>query len=217
MTAPVIADGRLYLRDNNRLFCYDIRAERTGPQPDPKKITLSTFGPADQRERDSGALRSVFVSTPQDIVEKMLALAKVKKTDIVYDLGSGDGRIVITAAKTYGCRAVGFEIDEQLVKVSRKYVTEAGVGQLVTIEQQDLFTADLNRADVITLYLLPKQLEALVPQLMKLKPGTRIVSHQFGIPGIKLFDLAILTSEEDGEEHKIYSWTAPIQARESAK
>jgi outer membrane protein assembly factor BamB len=213
VTAPVVSGGRLYLRDDNRLSCYDLRAGRSGAAATARKISLRSLSQANQPQRgESGPLRSVFVTTPHDVVNKMLELAKVQKDDVVYDLGSGDGRVVIAAAKTFGCKAVGFEIDEQLVELSRKKAQEAGVGQLVTIEPKDLFTANLTQATVITVYLLSKQLEALAPQLTKLKPGTRIVSHQFAIPGIKTQDVQKLTSAEDGEEHTVYLWTAPVES-----
>jgi outer membrane protein assembly factor BamB len=214
-TSPVISNGRLYLRDDNRLFCYDLRADRTGASSSPRRIALPDLGlPVVAERRERGPLRSVFVPTPQVVVQKMLELAKVQKSDVVYDLGSGDGRIVIAAAKTYGCRAVGYEIDEVLVKVSRENARQAGVEPLVTIEQKDLYTADLRQATVIALYLLPQQLEALVPQLIKLPPGTRILSHQFAIPGIDGGGVTTLASEGDGDEHKVYLWTTPLHAQD---
>jgi ribosomal protein L11 methylase PrmA len=140
----------------------------------------------------------------------MLELANVQKKDLIYDLGSGDGRIVIAAAKKYGCRAVGYEIDRDLVESSRENVGKAGVERLVTIEQKDVFTADLSKADVIAVYLLPKQLEKLVPRLQELKPGSRIVSHQFEIPGIKPDKTIEVKSAEDGDGHTIHFWTVPL-------
>jgi protein-L-isoaspartate O-methyltransferase len=210
-TFPVIAGGRLFLRDNNRLFCYDVREDALKtPRPDPQSIALS-IPSAEAQEKDRIGLRSVFVPTPQDVVEKMLELAGVGEKDLVYDLGSGDGRIVIAAAKRYGCRAVGYEIDRELVELSRENVGKAGVERLVTIEQKDVFTVDLSKADVIAVYLLPKQLEKLVPQLEKLKPGSRIVSHQFEIPGVKPDKQVRIESNEDGDDHSLYLWTAPLK------
>ena len=141
----------------------------------------------------------------------MLGLAKVKKTDVVYDLGSGDGRIVITAAKKYGSRAVGYEIDKELLESSRTKAEAAGVKILVTFERKDLFTADLRDADVIAVYLVPKQLAQLMPQLDKLKPGARIVSHLFAIPGLKPDRAITCESQEDGEKHTLFLWTAPLK------
>jgi cyclopropane fatty-acyl-phospholipid synthase-like methyltransferase len=140
----------------------------------------------------------------------MLELAAVKTSDVVYDLGSGDGRIVITAAKKYGCKTVGYEIDKELVELSHERVKEAGVEQRVNIEHKDIFTVDVSRADVIAVYLLPKQLEALIPQLEKLKPGSRIVSHQFEIPGVKPNKTIEVKSAKDGDRHTIHLWMAPL-------
>ena len=154
---------------------------------------------------------AIFVPTPQDIVEKMLTLANVKKTDVVYDLGCGDGRIVGTAAKKYGCKAVGVDLDPECVKCAREKVEKEMVGKLVSIEQKDLFTVDLSQADVVAIYLLPKLNVKLLPQLDKLKPGTRIVSHAFPIEGIQPDQVVRHTSSEDGVEHTLYLWTMPLK------
>jgi len=152
-----------------------------------------------------------FVTTPYDIVDKMLELADVKKDDLLYDLGCGDGRIVVTAAKRYGCRAIGFDIDPLCVKKSIENVQSNNVENLVEIEKKDIFTLDLSRADVITLFLLPELNVRLIPQLEKLRPGTRIVSHNWDMKGIKPDKVIEQISEEDKIPHKIYLWTAPIQ------
>jgi cyclopropane fatty-acyl-phospholipid synthase-like methyltransferase len=124
----------------------------------------------------------IYVPTPQPVVDAMLELAKVKRSDVVYDLGSGDGRIVITAAKKYGASGVGFEIDPALVKKARANAAAAGVSSRVRFVTQDLFTADLSRASVVTLYLLQSINERLRPKLVRqLKPGARIVSHVFNM------------------------------------
>jgi LEA14-like dessication related protein/predicted nuclease of predicted toxin-antitoxin system len=177
----------------------------------------------------------VFIPTPQEVVDKMLELAEVKKDDLIYDLGCGDGRIVVTAAKNYGCKAVGFDIDPQRVKESLENVEKNNVGDLVRIEQKDIFTLDLSDANVITLYLLPSLNVKLIPQLEKLKPGSRIVSHDFDMKGvipdkvIRLisgegdvphdFDMEgvipdkviKLTSSEGYADHTIYLWTTPLK------
>jgi len=152
----------------------------------------------------------IFVPTPQDVVDKMLELAQVTKDDVVYDLGCGDGRIVVTAAKQFGCKAVGYDIDPQRIKESKENVEKNGVGDLVRIEQEDIFTLDLSKASVITLYLLPRLNVKLIPQLEKLKPGSRIVSHDFRMKGVQPDKTVTLTSDEDQSEHKIFLWTAPI-------
>jgi SAM-dependent methyltransferase len=153
----------------------------------------------------------IYVPTPQDVVDKMLEVAKVKKTDLVYDLGSGDGRIVITAAKRYGCKAVGFEIDPKLVKVTRANAEKNKVGKLVRIKQQDIFKLDLSKADVVTLYLRPDLNRRLIPQLQKLRTGTRVISHEFPIRGVKPDKIVLFDSKETELEHSIYVWTAPLK------
>lgn len=153
----------------------------------------------------------IFVPTPQDVVDKMLEMAKVGKGDLIYDLGCGDGRIVVTAARKYGCRAIGYDIDPLRVDESLENVEHNNVGHLVRIEQKDIFTLDLSRANVVTLYLLPELNVELIPQLEKLKPGSRIVSHDFDMEGVKPDEVIQIVSKEDGVEHEIYLWTAPLK------
>jgi len=153
----------------------------------------------------------IFVPTPQEVVEKMLELAQVQKDDVVYDLGCGDGRIVVTAAKKYGCRGFGFDIDPERIMDSLENVKKNKVEHLVTIEQQDIFTLDLTPASVITLYLLPSLNVKLIPQLEKLKPGTRIVSHDFDMKGVKPDQVVEVELENNGGSHTIYLWTTPLK------
>jgi hypothetical protein len=155
----------------------------------------------------------VFVPTPQDVVDKMLELAQTKKEDLVYDLGCGDGRIVVTAAKTYGCKAVGYDIRPKRVRESVANVEKNNVADLVTIEQKDIFTLDLSEANVVTLYLLPELNVKLIPQLEKLAPGSRIVSHDFDMKGVKPDKVTKMTSAEDHSEHTIYLWTVPLKKK----
>jgi len=124
----------------------------------------------------------LYVPTPQAVVDAMLEVASVQQRDIVYDLGSGDGRIVITAAKKYGARGVGIEIDPALVKKAIENAAAAGVANRVRFVTQNLFTADISEANVVTLYLLQSINERLRPKLVReLKPGTRVVSHVFNM------------------------------------
>jgi cyclopropane fatty-acyl-phospholipid synthase-like methyltransferase len=153
----------------------------------------------------------LWVPTPQEVVDKMLEMAQVKKDDLLYDLGCGDGRIVITAAKKYGCKAIGYDIDPERVKESRKNVDANNVGNLVTIEQADVFTLDLSKANVVTLYLLPSLNVKLIPQLEKLKPGSRIVSHDFDMRGVKPDQVVTITPDGSFREHEIYLWTTPLK------
>jgi SAM-dependent methyltransferase len=124
----------------------------------------------------------LFVPTPQPVVDAMLEAANVDKGDVVYDLGSGDGRIVITAARRYGARGVGIDIDPALVKTAAARAAAAGVSGRVRFIAQNLFSADISEATVVTLYLLQSLNERLRPKLVReLKPGTRIVSHVFNM------------------------------------
>lgn len=147
-----------------------------------------------------------FVPTPQEVVDKMIELGGVKKGDVVYDLGSGDGRIVITAAKK-GARAVGFDIDGDLVKESRENIRKAGLEKLAEIKQQDILTVDLSPATVVTMYLLPDVNLKLKPNILKqLKPGSRVVSHAFDMGDWK----PDKTERVNGRT--IYLWTIPAKA-----
>jgi SAM-dependent methyltransferase/predicted small secreted protein len=153
----------------------------------------------------------IFVATPEDVVDMMLHVARVSRDDVLYDLGCGDGRIVVAAAKKYRCKAFGYDIDPQRVKESLDNVKKSGVGRLVTIEEKDIFTLDLRPATVVTLYLLPGLNVRLIPQLEQLRPGSRIVSHDFDMKGVKPDAVLTMESEEDGAEHTIYLWTTPLK------
>ena len=154
----------------------------------------------------------IYVPTPQKVVDKMLELAQVTKDDLLYDLGCGDGRIVVTAAKKYGCKAEGYDLRRGRVKASLENVEKNNVGHLVRIEQKDIFTLDLSKANVITLYLLPELNVRLIPQLEKLKPGSRIVSHDFDMKGVKPDKVITIEDDEDDYgNHTIYLWTTPLK------
>ena len=169
----------------------------------------------DQKPQETRRPDVIFLSTPQHVVDKMLELARVKKDDLLYDLGCGDGRIVVTAAKKYGCKAIGFDIAPDRVKASLENVRKNQVHDLVRIEQQDIFKLDLSKADVVTLYLLPSLNVRLIPQLEKLKPGSRIVSHEFDMKGVKP-DKVVKVDSEDDRSRTIYLWTTPLK-REGTK
>ena len=146
----------------------------------------------------------IFVPTPEAVVEAMLQVANVTKNDIVYDLGCGDGRIPVTAARKYGARGVCFDIDPQRIKEANENVAKNNVGNLVKVVEGDLFEQDLSGATVVTLYLLPSLNVKLMPKLMKeLKPGTRIVSHAFDMGDWKP------EKELDVDGRKVYYWTIP--------
>jgi len=158
----------------------------------------------------------IFVPTPPEVVDKMLELAEVTKDDLVYDLGCGDGRIVVTAAKRYGCKAVGYDIASERVKESLANVEKNNVGHLVRIEQRDIFTLNLSKANVITLYLLPELNVRLIPQLKKLKPGSRIVSHDFDMRGVKPDKVVEVNSDNEYDKHTIYLWTTPLKMEDES-
>lgn len=165
---------------------------------------------ADDKEKTEPDV--IFVPTPQEVVEKMLEIAKVTSKDVVYDLGCGDGRIVLTAARKYGARAKGFDIDPERIKeCTANYKKEKeSVQKLAKFEQKDIFKQDLSAASVVTLYLLPDLNVKLVPQLKKLKPGSRIVSHAFDMRGYKP-DQKLTVKTKDDREHDVYLWTIPLK------
>src|SRR6187401_118377 len=153
----------------------------------------------------------IFVPTPQEVVDVMLKLAKVTKDDVVYDLGSGDGRIPITAAKVYGAKAVGIDIDPERIRDANENLKTTAASDRTILSRikflnQDLFTTDISEATVVTLYLLPSLNIKLLPKLNKeLKPGTRVVSHAFDMGDIKPQQ----TQNVNGRT--IYLWTVPIK------
>jgi SAM-dependent methyltransferase len=156
---------------------------------------------------DAAALHEadvLYLPTPHHVVEAMLELARVAPGDVVYDLGSGDGRIPIAAARRYGVRAVGIELDARLVERARCNAREAGVAHLVEFRQEDLFGASLRDATVVTLFLFPGMNERLRPKLAtELAPGARVVSHRFGVGSWQP------EREIDARGHPVLLWTIP--------
>ena len=163
-------------------------------------LLLGLAGPTAAQNRQPDV---IFVPTPYEVVDEMLKLGGVKKGDVLYDLGSGDGRIPVTAAKRFGIRAVGIDIDPQRIKEANENARKNGVTKLVTFKNEDLFKTDFKDATVITLYLLPDLNVKLRPRLMELKPGTRIVSHQF--------DMGTWAPDKKVELNgrTVYLWTVP--------
>ena len=160
-------------------------------------------------------LEAPYVVTPHPVVDTMLSVAGVGRDDVVYDLGSGDGRIVIAAARTYGARAVGYEIDPDRVRAARENARAAGVADRVRFEVQDIFTADLREATVVTMYLLPEVNLRLKPRLLaQLRPGTRIVSHAFAL-GDWAPDRTVTVRGSDGL-YTVYSWVVPPRGQTRA-
>ena len=165
-------------------------------------------------ERRDGQLpipEVLFIPTPQDVVVQMLELAEVREDDLLYDLGCGDGRILVTAVKMFSCRAVGFDIDPRRVKQSRHNLKKNLVEERARVEEKDFFQVDLRPASVITLYLSPKFNARLIPQLDALQPGSRIVSHQFDMEGIRPEKEVHYRSKADGRIHTLYLWTTPLK------
>ena len=157
-----------------------------------------------------------YVPTANEVVEKMLKMAKVSSNDIVYDLGSGDGRIPIAAVKQYNAlKATGVEINPDLVKKSQDNAKKAGVSDKVKFLQQDLFQTNLSDATVVTLYLLPEVNLKLRPKLLReLKPGTRIVSHAFDMGDWKP-DSVEQVKDKTGRSYTLYQWTVPENVPEN--
>jgi tRNA G37 N-methylase Trm5 len=153
----------------------------------------------------------IYVPTPYDVVDKMLEMADVRKGEIVYDLGCGDGRIPIMASKKFGVKSYGWDIDPKRVAESLENIEKSNVKDLVTIKKGDIFELDLSKADVITLYLLPALNVKLIPQLEKLKPGCRIVSHDFDMAGVRPKQMINYTERSGGRDHKIYLWVTPLE------
>lgn len=169
-------------------------------------LAALSASPADARQAAPAPRRPdvIYVPTPDEVVEAMLQVAKVTKNDVVYDLGTGDGRIPVTAARKYGARGVGIDIDPQRIKEATDNVQKSGVADRVRIVQGDLFEANISEATVVTLYLLPSLNVKLMPKLMKdLRPGTRIVSHAFDMGDWKP------EQELDVNGRKVYFWTIP--------
>jgi SAM-dependent methyltransferase len=163
----------------------------------------TTVPPSTLREPDV-----VYVPTPQEVVDRMLEIAKVNRNDVLYDLGSGDGRIPITAAQKFGIKAVGIDINPLRIKEANANAQKAGVADRVTFLNQDLFQSNFSDATVVTLYLLPSLNVQLRPQLFRqLKPGTRIVSHDFNMGEWKPERTEQM--EVNGATRTIYFWTIP--------
>lgn len=157
------------------------------------------------RLRVPGQPDVAFHTTPDPVVLKMLELAEVRADDVVYDLGCGDGRIPIAAAKKYGAKAVGIEIDPAVVAQARDNVKANDIGHLVTIREGDIFAEDFGDATVVLLYLLPNLNEELLPKLRKLKTGARVVSHSFPMKGAKPERVEQFLGK------KLLLWRVPIQ------
>jgi precorrin-6B methylase 2 len=167
----------------------------------------TTLSPAALAQEGRRTPDVIYVPTPQEVVEGMLKLARVTRNDVVYDLGCGDGRIVVTAARQFGARAVGIDIDPIRIREATENVRVAGMAERVRLIEGDLFEQDISEATVVTLYLLSRLNLKLRPKLLKeLRPGTRIVSHAFDMDDWKPQRM------ENVGSSTIYLWTVPKKA-----
>lgn len=161
-------------------------------------------------------LNAPFIKSPDFVVNRMIELAEISERDLVYDLGCGDGRIVITAAVQTGCRGVGFDIDPARVAESKENVVRHGVEHLVTIEEKNIFDVDLSRANVILMYLLPWMVKELVPQFERCPPGTRIVSHDWEIEGVEK-ERTVVVDDDQEDLHYLHLYITPLKKRVEKK
>jgi SAM-dependent methyltransferase len=175
----------------------------------PSLILAQTAEPAELETPQAEPLNAPYVATPQIVVDRMLELAELKSDDIVYDLGSGDGRVVITAAQKFGVRGVGIELDPDLIQVARANAEAAGVADRVEFRQADIFETDFSEATVVTLYLLPEVNLRLRPRLLsQLKPGTRIISHGFDMGNWRPEETVVVPADR---LRILYKWTVPAE------
>ena len=158
-------------------------------------------------------LNAPYITTAQTIADKMVEVGELTEDDVVYDLGCGDGRLVITAAVKHGCHGVGIDIDPERVAEAKANAKRQGVEHLVEFREQDVFTVDLREADVVLMYLLPWMTKRLVPQFQQMPPGSRIVSHDFGIGDMKYIepDSTIHVPLDDAHDtHLVHRWNIPL-------
>jgi SAM-dependent methyltransferase len=175
-------------------------------------VNAQSVAPEEQDPKEMRTPDAVYVGTPYDVVSMMLQMAKVKQTDLVYDLGCGDARMLVLAAQKYGARGVGYELDPGLVIESRNNASKNNVQDLVKIIQADIFTLDLSDVDVMPLYLLPEMLARLIPQIEKMKPGSRIVCHEYSLPErYKPDEILTIISNEDEAERRLLLYTLPLK------
>jgi tRNA G37 N-methylase Trm5 len=178
-------------------------------------LSAGTGVKAESSPAAQGQSLAPYVPTPQDVVERMLTLAQVGPKDVVVDLGSGDGRLVVTAAKKFGAHGVGIDIDPARIAEGQANATKDGVANLVEFRQQDALEADLSKATVVTLYLLSSSNVKLRPRLLsQLKPGARVVSHQFGM-GDWQPDKVDTFTDANGTSRTLYLWTVGANSPKS--
>ena len=205
---PLIQVGFAQTQNNRRrVYTNDDIPSRGEAKPAPTNAKPNELEPEQTREAEAKRI-APFVTTPMVVVEKMLEIAQVTTSDVVFDLGSGDGRIVFAAAQKHGARGVGVELDHRLVVESTEKVKELKLEDLVTIREEDLLKTDLSTATVVTVYLLLEANSELRPVLEKqLRPGTRVVAHDIRIPGWESSQQAEVKA--DGNTHFVYLYKVP--------
>lgn len=186
--------------------------DNLGPSLEVALLRLESMGPplVPWSTRNRQKLEIGYVPTPQPVVAAMLTAAAVKPGELVYDLGCGDGRIVIAAAREFGARGVGFDLNVELIHAARAMAFAANVWRTATFQRADLFTVDVSPADVVALYLLPQTNARLLPQLRQLKPGARVVTYEFRLPGYEPARTE-LVEYKAGVQGRIMVWEAPFE------
>ncbi len=210
VSLPVIANGRLYLRFDNQLFCYDVSASAVNGLAG-SQVVQHLPPKLDPSLGDRRLPVPIYLPTPSDVVTRMLQEVDLKPGQNLVDLGSGDGRIVIEAAKSFGAHAVGYEIDDELVALSRAAIVKEQLTATARIETVDMYAADLSSVDVLAIYLYPVVMDELKKQITRMPDGSRIVSHQFQFPGIEPEKQLTMQSEESGEKHAIFLYRLPLK------
>jgi SAM-dependent methyltransferase len=181
-------------------------------------ICVALFAIANPATADDLKSVSPYAATPDSVVEAMLSLASVGPRDFVIDLGSGDGRLVITAASKHGARGLGVDIDAKLVNLAKRFAERDGVADRAQFREQDLFETDVSAATVVTIYLLPSIMDRVAQKLRaELRPGTRVVVHDFPLPGwrvdrIASFDVPEKRDYTFNERATVYLYTVPPRA-----
>ncbi len=170
------------------------------------EIQLRTYSPDVPRVE----INAPFIKSSDCVVEAMVEAAQLRDDMVVYDLGCGDGRIVISAALHSGCRGIGFDIDSNRVAEARENVALHGVSKRVRIVQQDIFTVDLRKADVVMAYLLPWMMNKLRAQFEQMRPGCRIVSHDMWIDQVAVDKIISVPTDEQGAPHMVFVYTTPL-------
>ncbi len=209
-SSPVFANDVLYGTTRNQLYAIAAPKVPDDQAQGSTKQSSESIAPTQSNDASGRVAKSVYSPTPQDVVETMLNIVHLTKDDTLVDLGSGDGRILITAAERYGAKAIGYEIDRELVARSRSAAERSRAKHLIEIREQDMYTADLAEADVVTLYLYPASLDKLKPQFAKMHKGSKIVSHHYEIPDVTPDRVVISNSHVTGDEHCIFLYSIPL-------